>query len=249
MSSFNSGFGWNGFGRGQPAQAVDYGVADSTMATFFNAVFGWMAAGLGVTALVAYMVARNIQAVAPIFSGPGLIMLVIAELALVWVVSAAVNKISAGVAAALFLLYAALNGLMFSTLFFMYSTQSLAGAFLVTAGMFGAMCVYGAVTRRNLVSMQGFFMMALIGIILATVVNFFIGSSMLYWGITYLGVLLFCGLTAFDVQRLKQDAFATAGDGAVAARYAVRGALRLYLDFINLFLYILRILASNSRRR
>jgi FtsH-binding integral membrane protein len=228
---------------------ADYAVPDSVLATFFNAVFGWMAAGLGVTAVVAWMVSRNIDAVRPIFSGPGLIVLAIAELALVWVVSAAVNKISAATAAALFLIYAALNGLMFSTLFLLYSTQSLAGAFLVTAGMFAVMCVYGTVTKRNLVSMQGFFMMALIGIIIASIVNLFMQSPMMYWLITYAGVLLFCGLTAFDVQRLKMIAGATAGDGAMAARYAVSGALALYLDFINLFLYILQILASNTRRR
>jgi FtsH-binding integral membrane protein len=250
MSSLNSGFGgWNGFGQAPAGQAAGYGVSDSVLAAFFNAVFGWMAAGLSVTALVAWLAFKNMATVAPMLSGGGIIVLVVAELALVWVVSAAVRKISASVATVLFLIYAALNGVMLSGVFMVASPMNLAGAFLITAAMFGTMCVYGVVTKRNLASMRGLFMMALVGFCIATVVNVFVASSLLYWAITYGGVVLFCGLTAYDIQRLTSIAAMTAGDGELAARYSIVGALTLYLDFINLFLLILRILASNTRRR
>jgi FtsH-binding integral membrane protein len=173
-----------------------------------------------------------------------LIVLIIAELALVWTVSAAVNKLSAPVATALFMLYSALNGLTLSVIFLAYTHKTLGSTFLVTAAMFGAMSVYGMVTRRDLTRLGSFLFMALIGLILASVVNLFLASPAMYWIISYAGVLIFVGLTAYDTQRLKLVAEHTANDQAMAARLAVNGALTLYLDFINLFLLMLRILGD-----
>ena len=219
---------------------VDAGV----IARFFNVVYAWMCAGLALTAVVAWYISTRPDLMAQIFRGPMLIILIVAELALVWTVSAAVNKLSAPVATALFMLYSALNGLTLSVLFLAYTHKSLGSTFLISAAMFGAMSVYGMATRRNLTSLGSFLFMALIGLVLASVVNIFLASPAMYWIITYAGVLIFVGLTAYDTQRLKAVAEYTANDPAMAARLAVNGALTLYLDFINLFLLMLRILGD-----
>ncbi len=219
--------------------------ADSTaVAPFFNAVYAWMSAGLALTALVAWWVSTQPQVMATIFRGPMLIGLVIVELALVFVISAATQRINATAATALFLLYSALNGLTLSVIFLLYTQSSLAGTFAVTAGTFAAVSVYGFVTKRDLTSMRSFLFMALIGLFLASIVNAFWANNILYWVITYAGVIIFVGLTAYDTQKLKHIAMQTAGDPALAARLAVNGALMLYLDFINLFLFLLRLLGS-----
>jgi FtsH-binding integral membrane protein len=235
----------NPYGSAQP---LDYeaGVDAGVVARFFNVVYAWMCAGLALTAVVAWWVSTRPDLMQQIFRGPMLIVLIIAELALVWTISAAVNKLSAPVATGLFMLYSALNGLTLSVIFIAYTHKSLGSTFLVTAAMFGAMSVYGMVTRRNLLALGSFLFMALIGLILASLVNIFLQSSAMYWVITYVGVLIFVGLTAYDTQRLKLIAVQTANDPARAARLAVNGALALYLDFINLFLLMLRVL--NDRR-
>jgi FtsH-binding integral membrane protein len=214
------------------------------VARFFNVVYAWMCAGLALTAVVAWYISTRPDLMAQIFRGPMLIILIIAELALVWTVSAAVNKLSAPVATALFMLYSALNGLTLSVIFLAYTHKTLGSTFLITAAMFGAMSVYGMATRRDLTSLGSFLFMALIGLIIASVVNIFLASSALYWIISYAGVLIFVGLTAYDTQRLKRVAEYTANDQAMASRLAVNGALTLYLDFINLFLLMLRILGD-----
>lgn len=219
---------------------VDAGV----VARFFNVVYAWMCAGLALTAVVAWYISTRPDLMAQIFRGPMLIILIIAELALVWTVSAAVNKLSAPVATALFMLYSALNGLTLSVLFIAYTHKSLGSTFLISAAMFGAMSVFGMVTRRDLTRLGSFLFMALIGLVIASVVNIFLASSAMYWIITYAGVLIFVGLTAYDTQRLKRVAEYTSNDPAMAARLAVNGALTLYLDFINLFLLMLRILGD-----
>ena len=214
---------------------------------FFNAVYGWMAAGLGVTALTAWLVSHNLDAMRTVLSGPMLIGLFIAQIALVVVISSAIQRINANVATILFLLYSALTGLTLSGIFLVYATATITGAFLVTAVTFGAMSAFGMVTHRDLSGIGHFLYMALIGIIIASVVNMFFASSGMYWLITYAGVLIFVGLTAYDTQRLKVLAAQSAGDGALAARYSVVGALMLYLDFINLFLLLLRLLGDRRR--
>jgi FtsH-binding integral membrane protein len=217
-----------------------------TQSRFFNAVYAWMSTGLALTAVVAWAVANS-----PVFhplatSFPLLIVAFIAELGLVMAISGAINRINASVATALFLLYAALNGFTLSILFARYSLPSLGGTFLVTAGTFAAMSVYGYTTRRDLTRLGSFLFMALIGLVIASVVCMFVASSLLYWGITYAGVLIFVGLTAYDTQRLREVATQTGDNPAMASRLAVVGSLVLYLDFINLFLLLLRVL--NDRR-
>jgi len=227
----------------QPPQVLDYG-SSGVVARFMNNVYAWMAAGLALTAVVAWLMSRNATALSAILRPGTFIVLFLVELGLVMAISYAVNKISASVATALFLLYAALNGLTFSIIFLAYSLGDIGVAFAITAGMFGGMSLIGYVTKIDLTSFRGFFIMGLIGIIIASVVNIFLASRPLYWIITYAAVALFLGLTAYDTQKLKQIAYATEGDPRLANRLAINGALALYLDFINLFLLVLRIMGN-----
>lgn len=224
-------------------QVLEYGTSN-VVARFMNNVYAWMAAGLALTAVVAWLVASNAAALSAIIRPGTFIVLFLAQIGLVMAISYAINKISAPVATALFLLYAAINGLTFSVIFLAYSLGSIGIAFAITAGMFGGMSVIGYVTRMDLTSFRGLFIMGLIGIVIASVVNIFLHSTGLYWIITYAAVALFLGLTAYDTQKLKQIAYATEGNPQLANRLAINGALALYLDFINLFLMMLRILGN-----
>ena len=233
------------FGFSQP-YSTDYDSRASSVsvAQFFNMVYAWMAAGLGLTAVVAWWVSTRPDIMAQVFRGPVLIGLILAELVLVGVISAAVNKINAAAATALFMLYSGINGLTLSGLFIVYAHATLASAFVITAGMFAAMSVWGFVTKRDLTAMGALLFMALIGLVLASVVSFFWRNSMLTTIINYAGVLIFVGLTAYDTQKLKQIATYTADNAAMSARLSINGALMLYLDFLNLFLFLVRILGS-----
>lgn len=238
----------NPFGGADPySVGYESGAGSMVVVRFFNAVYAWMAAGLALTAVVAWWISTQPQLLRTIISGPMWIVLVIAELALVWTISAAVQRISAGVATALFLLYAALNGLTLSVIFLMYAHATLASAFVVTAGMFGAMSLYGMVTRKDLSGFGTYLFMALIGLILASVINIFLHMSALTAIINYVGVFIFVGLTAYDTQKLKVIAMQTSGNAALAARLSINGALMLYLDFLNLFLFLLRIMGDRRR--
>jgi FtsH-binding integral membrane protein len=235
----------------QPSRPADleYGQVDvGVVARFFNSVYAWMAAGLAVTAAVAWWVSTQPEIMARIFHGPVLIILIIAQLGLVWAVAGAINRISATAATVLFMVYSALNGLTLSAILLIYANAVIASAFVITAGTFAAMSLYGFVTRRDLTSMGSLLFMALIGLILASVVNIFIPATWLTMAINYLGVLIFVGLTAYDTQRLKSIALQTQNNPALAARLSISGALKLYLDFLNLFLFILSILGGNRRR-
>jgi uncharacterized protein len=220
------------------------GTRDMAIVHFFNAVYAWMAVGLATTALVAWGVSVSPAMQHAFYNGPALIGIFLVQLALVVVISSAVRKINASVATALFILYAAVNGVMFSTIFMVYTKTSITGAFVASAAMFGAMSVYGMFTKTDLTTMGRILFMALIGIIVASIVNIFVANSALYWIISYAGVFLFAGLTAYDTQRLAGVAEATRGDAAMAARLSVNGALMLYLDFINMFIFLLRILGN-----
>jgi hypothetical protein len=230
---------------------LEYGTsADaSVIARFFNSVYAWMAAGLALTACVAWWTSTQPQLLHYLFSSGVWIVLFIVELVLVWTVSAAVRRIGPVAATALFMLYAALNGLTLSVIVLMYAKALIASAFFVTAGTFAATSVYGFVTKRDLTSLGAYLFMGLIGIILASVVSIFYHPTWLTVAINYIGVFIFIGLTAYDTQRLKAMALQTANDGALAARLSISGALALYLDFLNLFLFILEILGNNNRRR
>jgi FtsH-binding integral membrane protein len=211
---------------------------------FLAAVYRWMAVGLTVTALVAWTVAGSDAALQVVFGTRFLLVaLLLAELGLVIALSAAVRRLSAVTAGALFLLYSALNGVTLSAIFLVYTHTSIATAFLVAAGAFGAMSVFGTVTRRDLTSWSSFLFMGLIGVVIASLVNMFLRSDAMAFVISCASVVVFTGLTAYDTQKLR--AFARAGGTSVAAA-PVSGALSLYLDFVNLFLALLRLF---GRRR
>ncbi len=214
---------------------------------FVRSVYNWMAVGLGLTGLVAFYVANSPSMLQLIF-GNRLIFfgLIIGELALVFSISARVNKMSASTATALFVLYAALNGATLSSIFLIYTQSSITSTFLVCAATFVVCSVYGMTTKRDLTSLGGFCIMGLVGIIIASLVNLFFRNSGMSMIISYIGVIVFVGLTAYDTQKLKTMALSQpAGlDGAVIRKGAILGALSLYLDFINLFLMLLRIFGS-----
>jgi FtsH-binding integral membrane protein len=213
-------------------------------ASFFTMVYAWMSAGLAVTASIAFAVANTPSLHAWALSTPVLIVSFVVELVLVFTISGAINRISAPAAIAMFMLYSAINGFVLSVLFLAYTKTSLGGTFVVTAGAFGAMSLYGYTTKRDLTAIGSLLFMALIGLVLASVVNLFLASSLLYWIITYAGVLIFVGLTAFDTQRLRAVAIQTQNDPRLASRLAVVGSLVLYLDFINLFILLLQLMGN-----
>jgi len=230
---------WN-----QPSVAsVD--LRDERVGIFLSKVYGWMFVGLLITAGTAFVVASSPTLIETVILNRGLFwILIIAQLGLVFFLSARVNKIGPATAAGLFMLYSALTGVTTSVILLIYTSASISSTFIITAGMFGATAVFGSVTKRSLAGVGQFFFMGLIGIILASVVGFFWHSEALQFVISVVGVLVFTGLTAWDAQRLKQMAVALP-DGRVGA-YAVVGALSLYLDFINLFFFLLR-LTGNRR--
>jgi FtsH-binding integral membrane protein len=210
---------------------------------FLRKVYGWMCVGLAITATVALGVASSPTLVQAIFGNKILFFgLFAAEIGLVFYLSARINKIAAGTAAGLFLLYSALNGATLSLILLRYTGTSIASTFLVTAGMFGALALFGTATKRSLAGVGQFAFMGLIGIILASVVGIFWKSEGLQFGISIVGVIVFTGLTAWDAQRLKTMA-ATVPESSYGS-YSVVGALALYLDFINLFLFLLRFMGG-----
>jgi FtsH-binding integral membrane protein len=210
---------------------------------FMAAVYRWMTFGLALTALVAFSVATSETALRLIL-GNRLVFfgLILAQLGLVIALSAAATRLSAATAGGLFLLYSALNGVTLSVVLLVYTGASVAMAFVSTAGTFAAMSIYATVTRRDLSSWGSFLFMGLIGVVIASVVNIFLHSSMVTFVVSCMSVVVFTGLTAYDTQKLR--AFARAGGGGGAM--AVNGALALYLDFVNLFLALLRLF---GRRR
>ena len=208
---------------------------------FVRAVYGWMFAGLSLTAAAAAWVYLS-PAMQQIIT-PGVSMvLIVAELGLVFWLSFRINKMSPQAAASAFMVFSLLNGLTLSVVLFQYTAASVFQAFVVAGGMFGAMAIYGLVTKRDLTSWGSFFFMGLIGIILASVVNMFWRNSVLDMVIPFIGVFVFVGLTAYDNQKIKRYALMAEGDRVT--NLAVIGALALYLDFINLFLMVLRLMGG-----
>jgi FtsH-binding integral membrane protein len=214
---------------------------------FFPKVYNWMTVGLGVSALASLLTLYTPAMFRLVFGNKAVFFgLLIAELLVVITLSGAIQRLSAAAATGFFLLYSVLSGVTLAAIFALYTQSSIASAFFVTAGTFGAMSVYGHVTRRDLTSWGSFLFMGLIGFLLASVVNIFLKSEMIYWVTTYCGILIFVGLTAYDTQKLKVLAQGGFADGETRHKAAILGALRLYLDFINLFLLLLRVL---GRRR
>ena len=214
---------------------------------FIRSVYNWMAIGLGLTGFIAFYVSNSPNMIRLIYGNQVLFFgLIIGELALVFYLSARVQKIQASTATALFILYAALNGATLSFIFLIYTSSSITSTFFICAATFIACSIYGMITKRDLTSLGGFMAMGLIGIIIASVVNMFIRSSGMSIVISYIGVFVFVGLTAYDTQKLKNMALTQpAGlEAGVVRKGAIMGALALYLDFINLFLMLLRILGN-----
>jgi FtsH-binding integral membrane protein len=228
-----------------PTPAFTTSTVDSAerVTAFLRKVYGWMFVGLGITASVAFLVAGSPTLAVAIRSNPILFFgLIIGELGLVFFLSARVQKLAPSTAAALFVVYSALNGATMSIILLAYTGTSIASTFVVTAGMFGALAVFGTVTRRSLAGVGQFAMMGLVGVILASLVGMFWHSAGLQFGISIIGVIVFTALTAWDAQRLK--AWALAMPAGQTGSYAIVGALSLYLDFVNLFLFMLRFMGG-----
>jgi uncharacterized protein len=217
--------------------------------SFVRSVYNWMAIGLALTGFVAFYVSSNESLMRLIFGNQLIFFgLIIGQLALVFSLSARVHKMQASTATGLFLLYAGLNGVIFASIFLIYTSTSITSTFFICAATFVTCSIYGWTTKRDLTSMGGFMAMGLIGIIIASVVNMFIRSSGMNMIISYIGVLVFVGLTAYDTQKIKNMALTQpAGiDQGAIRKGAILGALSLYLDFINLFLMLLRILGNRD---
>lgn len=217
------------------------GAALDIQRTFLQKVYAWMFGGLLTTAVVAFAVVSSSV-------GYGLLsyrwIFALANIGLVWYLSARINSLSSTAATVLFLVYSALSGVTFSIIFFVYTLDSIMSTFLVAAGMFAAMSAYGYFTKRDLSGWGSFLMMGVIGIILASVVNWFLGSSALSFAVSLIGVFVFVGLTAYDTQKIKEMAVVETSGSELASKAAIIGALELYLDFINLFLFLLRLLGG-----
>ena len=221
--------------------------SNSLTACLLN-VYWWMAFALLISATSAYLVGTSEEMLKLFIKNPLMFWVaILVEFGLVIAISAGINRMAAATATALFILYAAVNGLTLSFIFAAYSAEAIVTTFAVTAGTFGAMAVIGTVTKNDLTSLGNLFFMALLGLIIASVVNLFCASSTLYWICTYAGILIFVGLTAYDANKIKMM-YIQAGtdDRETVRKIAVIGALQLYLDFVNLFLYLLRIF---GRRR
>lgn len=214
-------------------------------ATFFQSflqrVFTWMVLGLAVTGAVAGIIGSSDSLLTSLTKSPGLfLVIVVAQLGIVLAISFGIKRMSATTATFLFFVYAATVGVTFALIFELYTAQSIFTTFLVTAGMFAVLAFIGATTQRDLSKLGTILIAALFGLIIATIVNIFVANDALYWITTYAGVVIFAGLTAYDMQKLKRFGEASPG-GEAESRVAVVGALSLYLDFINMFLFLLRI--------
>ena len=223
----------------------DYAMSTAVPA-LMRKVFVWMTLALAITGLTAYGVATSPTILSLIFSSKVTFFgLIIAEFALVFAISGAINRLSLSTATMLFILYSVINGATLSSIFFAFSVATISKVFFITAGTFGAMALVGYTTKTDLTSMGKLLFMALLGIIIASVVNMFVASSGLDLILSYVGVLVFVGLTAYDTQKIKQMCQAAPDASESSQKLALIGALSLYLDFINLFLYLLRIFGNN----
>jgi FtsH-binding integral membrane protein len=240
----------------RPGYRTDQVAIDAGLRAYMIRVYNYMTGGVALTGLVAWfayqaaggeaiqIVGNHVSGLTPfgqaIFASPLMWLFVLAPLGLVMVLSFGINRLSAGSALTLFFVYAGLLGLSLASIFLAYTGASITRVFFISAATFGAMSLYGYTTQRDLTGVGSFLFMGLIGLVIASLVNIFLQSSGLYWVISVVGVLIFVGLTAYDTQNIK-ELYSPMDDGTIAGRKAVMGALRLYLDFINLFLMMLRL--------
>ena len=220
--------------------------SSTTLPVLMRKVYTWMTLALVITGITAWVVAHSPAILQMIMTNKILFLgLLFGELILVWSVSAAINRLSLTTATLLFVLYSVLNGVTMSFIFLAYTYESVTNVFLITAGTFAAMAFFGYFTKTDLSSIGRILFMALIGLIIATIVNIFVKSSGFGMILNYLGVLIFVGLTAWDTQKIKQMLSMEEDTGETAQKVALMGALSLYLDFINLFIHLLRIMGNN----
>ena len=216
-----------------------------TTSTLIRSVYMWMCTALLLTGATASLVAGSEALLQSVFSNSIFFwILLIAQFGLVWAISAKVNSFSLPVLSGLFMLYSVLTGMTFSVFFLVFTAESIASTFFITAGTFAVMSIYGYLTKSDLTKIGNLCLMALIGIIIASVVNIFLKSETMYWIVTYAGVLIFTGLIAYDTQKIK--ALATFENNEHTQKLAICGALSLYLDFINLFIMLLRIFGQRK---
>lgn len=227
--------------------SIDMAEARIKEQNYITRVYSWMSFALAITGLVSLYIASTPALISKIATGKYLLLgLIVAELILVIVITAMINKLSFFTASTMFVIYSALNGVTFSIIFLVYTMSSIASTFFATAGTFAIMSCYGWYTKKDLTTIGNLCFMALIGIIIASLVNIFLQSSGLYWIITYAGVLIFVGLIAYDTQKIKIMAGNFAVNSEEGKKSALLGALALYLDFINLFLMLLRIFGDRK---
>ncbi len=230
--------------RGQAGAAVDAQI-DEGLRAYMLKVYNYMGSALLLSGIVAYAVAHTPALMQAIFGTPLMWVVMLAPLGLVLFLGARINKMSSGAAQATFWIFAALMGASLASIFVVYTQTSIVRVFMITAVTFGAMSLWGYTTKKDLSGMGSFLMMGLIGIIVASLVNIFLQSSMMHWVISVIGVLVFTGLTAYDTQKIKNNYYE--GDGeAVMGKKAIMGALTLYLDFINLFLMLLHLFGNRE---
>lgn len=222
--------------------------AAQASAAILKDVYLWMTSALVISGLTAMLVAGNPTLINAIFSSKfGFIAIILAQLGLVMLISSRINKLSVLTATVLFILYAALTGVTLSSIFLVFTQESITSVFFITAGTFAVVSAFGYITKKDLSSLGNILFMGLIGIIIASVVNWFLHSEMLYWIVSYIGVLIFVGLTAYDTQKIKQMAIEYSDSNfEITKKVALIGALSLYLDFINLFLHLLRIFGKRD---
>lgn len=222
-------------------------ISQATLTAYMTRVFGWMTLALTVTGVTALLVASSPTLINLFLANKFVFYgLLIGELLLVGALVGLVNRISAAAATAVFIGYSILNGLTFSIIFLVFTSSSIALTFFITAGTFAFMSAYGYFTKNDLTSVGNLMFMALIGVIIASIANWFLQSETLYWIISYAGVFIFIGLTAYDTQKIKQQALHMSHDSESSQKGAIMGALTLYLDFINLFLFLLRIFGGRK---
>lgn len=216
----------------------------SAVPALIRKVYLWMTLALAITGLTAYVVATTPAIINTIYSSSLYWVLIIAELALVFIVSGMIDRLSLSTATMLFVLYSVVNGATLSSIFMIYTMESIASVFFISAGTFAVMAFIGYTTKTDLTKMGKILLMALIGLVITTIVNMFVVSSGLQTIVSYIGVLIFVGLTAYDSQKIKNLLYGAPEESEGAQKLALLGALSLYLDFINLFLYLLRIFGS-----
>lgn len=216
---------------------------DEGLRAYMLGIYNYMTLGLGITGLVAFFTASSPQMLYTIYSTPLSWVVMLAPLGFVIFLSSRINRIQPATAQLVFWAFSAVMGLSLASIFFSYEITSIARVFFITAGTFAAMSLYGYTTGRDLTGVGSFMFMGLIGLILASIVNMFLGSGALDFAISVIGVIVFIGLTAYDTQKIKLS-YDSSADGATATKKSIMGALTLYLDFINLFLFLLRLLGN-----